>query len=76
MASLRIAQHPGMSPGQQIPRNIDCFVIGQASVRVGQMVSVMVRIPAYDKWAALTLPGGSDNPGVPGSRPENTGHPE
>ena len=27
MASLRITQHPGMSPGQQIPRNIDCFVI-------------------------------------------------
>ena len=27
MASLRITQHPGMSSGQQIPRNIDCVVI-------------------------------------------------
>ena len=27
MASLRITQHPGMNSGQQIPRNIDCFVI-------------------------------------------------
>ena len=27
MASLRITQHPGMSPGQPIPRHIDSFVI-------------------------------------------------
>jgi len=34
MASLRITQHPGMSPGQQIPRNIDCFVIDHDVVRI------------------------------------------
>jgi pSer/pThr/pTyr-binding forkhead associated (FHA) protein len=30
MASLRITQHPAMSPGQQIPLDTDCFVIGRA----------------------------------------------
>ena len=34
MASLRITQHPGMSPGQQIPRNIDCVVIDDDVGRV------------------------------------------
>ena len=34
MASLRITQHPGISPGQQIPGNIDCFVIDHDIVRI------------------------------------------
>jgi len=34
MASLRIMQHPGMSPGQQIPGNIDCFAIDHDVVRI------------------------------------------
>jgi pSer/pThr/pTyr-binding forkhead associated (FHA) protein len=34
MASLRITQHPGMSPGQQIPLHIDCFVIDRDRVRI------------------------------------------
>jgi pSer/pThr/pTyr-binding forkhead associated (FHA) protein len=34
MASLRITQHPGMSPSQQIPRNIDCVVIDDDVGRV------------------------------------------
>jgi pSer/pThr/pTyr-binding forkhead associated (FHA) protein len=29
MASLRITQHPGMSPGQRILLDIDCFVVGR-----------------------------------------------
>ena len=29
MASLRINQHPGISPGQRIPLDVDCFVIGR-----------------------------------------------
>jgi len=29
MASLRITQHPGMSPGQRIPLTVDGFVIGR-----------------------------------------------
>jgi pSer/pThr/pTyr-binding forkhead associated (FHA) protein len=29
MASLRITQHPGMSPGQQIPHTIDCVIIDE-----------------------------------------------
>ena len=31
MASLRITQHPDMSPRQEIPLDIDCFVIGRES---------------------------------------------
>ena len=34
MASLRITQHPGMSPGQQMPLDGDCFVVEQAGGRV------------------------------------------
>ena len=34
MASLRVTQHPGMSTGQQIPRNIDCFIIDHDGGRV------------------------------------------
>jgi pSer/pThr/pTyr-binding forkhead associated (FHA) protein len=34
MASLRITQHPGMSPGQQMPLDIECFVIEQAGGHV------------------------------------------
>jgi pSer/pThr/pTyr-binding forkhead associated (FHA) protein len=30
MASLRITQHPGMTPGQQMPLDIGCIVIEQA----------------------------------------------
>ena len=29
MASLRITQHPALSPGQRIPLASDCFVIGR-----------------------------------------------
>jgi pSer/pThr/pTyr-binding forkhead associated (FHA) protein len=30
MASLRITQHPGMSPGQQMPPDGGCFVVDKA----------------------------------------------
>ncbi len=48
----------------------------QASVRLGTLAAVMVRLPAYDRWVARKVAGGSDTPGVPGSGPEKTGHPE
>jgi pSer/pThr/pTyr-binding forkhead associated (FHA) protein len=34
MASLRIIQHPGTSPGQQMPPDGDCFVVEHAGGRV------------------------------------------
>jgi pSer/pThr/pTyr-binding forkhead associated (FHA) protein len=37
MASLRITQHPGMSPGQKIPHNIDCVVIDDDVGRIRLM---------------------------------------
>ena len=37
MASLRITQYPGMSPGQQMPLDGDCFVIDQAG---GQVIAL------------------------------------
>jgi pSer/pThr/pTyr-binding forkhead associated (FHA) protein len=34
MASLRITQYPGLSPGQQMPPDSGCFVVEQAGGRV------------------------------------------
>ena len=33
MASLRITQHPDLSPGPELPPDIDYFVIGPGGVR-------------------------------------------
>jgi pSer/pThr/pTyr-binding forkhead associated (FHA) protein len=65
MASLRITQHPGMSPGQEIPLDIDCFVMqpGTAPIRLVSRQEIPLDIDCFvigrDSDCHLAIPSQS-----------------